>query len=236
MQRRHQLLVFGGCAVVLAFVAFEWRPMRGDDRLPFYGPPPPSHDFYEGARGRGIPIRRLDRFMIDPPEPHEIKVHDIVTILVDEKAETTLNSRFDSTRNTTFNAELGEFVRIGDEGNLENAAPNQPAIDFNQQARRQFTGRAIDQEGIRYRIAASVVDVRPNGNLVLEARKSINANQDMWEYSLTGEIRPGDVLPNNTALSENIANLRIDKKSRGRIYGTTRMNWGQKLMNALWPF
>ena len=61
---------------------------------------------------------------------------------------------------------------------------------------------------MRFRIAATVVDVLPNGNLVLEARKSIRSNQDLWEYSLTGEVRSIDVSSNNTVLSDHIANFK----------------------------
>ena len=93
-----------------------------------------------------------------------------------------------------------------------------------------------EQEGIRYRIAATVVDVLPNGNIILEARKSIRSNKDIWEYSLTGTLRPQDIQQDNTALSENIANLAIVKKSRGKVNDSTQRPWGILLYDALSPF
>jgi flagellar L-ring protein precursor FlgH len=169
-------------------------------------------------------------------EPRVIKVHDILTIIVDEKAEVTSNSRFNRNRSASLKAELKEFIRIADSGNLATAAPNQPTIDANLQGRLNSTGQMTDQEGIRYRIAATVVDVMPNGNLVLEARKTIRTNRDVWEYSLTGILRSEDISRDNTALSENVANLRIDKKTAGKVSDSTQRPWGVWLYDRLSPF
>ena len=65
---------------------------------------------------------------------------------------------------------------------------------------------------LSFTIAATVVDIRPNGNLVVEAHQHVQDNEDIWDQSLSGLIRPQDVLPNNTVLSQNIAELMIDKK------------------------
>src|SRR5690606_20274914 len=113
--------------------------------------------------------------------------------------------------------------------NLANAALNQPTIDANLQSRLNSTGQSTEQEGIRYRIAATVVDILPNGNLVLEARKSIRTNRDVWEYSLTGMLRFEDVDANNTASSEDIANLNIVKRMHGKVYDSTKRPWGIRL-------
>ncbi len=181
-------------------------------------------------------IRDYSWIYIDPPEQREIKVHDIITIIVDEKAEVTVRSRLDRVRNANLKAELREFVRIGETGNLTNAAESSPTIDTNLQSRLNTTGRVRDEEGVRYRIAATVVDVLPNGNLVLEARKTIRTTQGVWEYRLTGELRAEDVGPDNTAYSENIANLRIEKTQKGTVFGSTKRPWGVFLYDLLSPF
>lgn len=181
-------------------------------------------------------VRDFSWIHIDAPEPHQIHVHDIVTILVDEKSQVTLNSRFNRQRNATLKAELKEFIRLDEDLNLANAALNAPTVDSTLQSRLNSTGEVTDREGIQYRIAATVVDVLPNGNIVLEARKSIRTNWDVWEYSLTGMIRSEDINRDNTALSENIANLNIVKKQRGKVYDSTKRPWGIMLYDWLSPF
>jgi flagellar L-ring protein FlgH len=181
-------------------------------------------------------VREYSWIYIDAPEPREIKVHDIITILVDEKSEVTLKSKFKRQRTASLKAELKEFIRIDSDGNLGNAASNQPTIDAQLNGRLNSDGQHTNQEGIRYRIAATVVDVLPNGNIVLEARKAIRTNQDVWEYSLTGVIRSEEISIGNTAMSENIANLVIDKNQRGKVYDSTKRTWGVFLYDLLSPF
>lgn len=182
-------------------------------------------------------VRDYSWIYIDPAKPRVIKVHDLITIVVDEKSEVTVKSRFNRQRRESLKAELREFMRISENGNLTSAAQNsQPTIDATLSGRLQSNGDLIDTEGVRYRIAATVVDVLPNGNLVLEARKSIRSNKDVWEHSLTGILRSKDVNRDNTALSENIANLIIEKRQRGKVYDSTKRPWGVRLYDFFSPF
>lgn len=202
---------------------------------PVIAPPvPPPGVFAEFERSQ----RMLDYAWthIEPPQPREIKVHDLITILVKEQSETTVNARFNRNRRSTLKAELKEFIRLDDDGNLTNAAEDSPTIDASMNNRFQTEGLLLEREGMIYRIAATVVDVRPNGNVVLEARKSIRSNRDAWEYQLTGEIRAQDIYRDNTALSENIANLQIVKHQRGKVYESTETRWGTRLVEMFFPF
>jgi flagellar L-ring protein precursor FlgH len=181
-------------------------------------------------------IRDYSWIYSEAPIPPEIKLHDIVTIIVDEKSEVIMNSKFNRQRRSILKAELKEFVRLGKTGNLANAAVNAPTIDAQLQGTLNSTGQLTDQEGIKYRIAATVVDVLPNGVLQLEARKKSRTQDDVSEYTLTGELRASDVGPDNTASSENIASLNIVKNQTGRVYDSTKRNWGYRLYDLLSPF
>lgn len=186
--------------------------------------------------GPGFRARDVSWIYIDAVEPREIKLHDIVTITVDEKSEVIMNSRYNRQKNAKLKAELKEFLRLGEDLNLERAALNGPKIDTQLQGNLNATGQVTDQEGIKYRIAATVADVLPNGIVRLEARKVIQTQDDVSEYTLTGELRAVDIGPDNMASSENIANLRIEKRQRGKVYDAVKRNWGYRLYDMLFPF
>ncbi|MBI1344766.1 hypothetical protein GC163_00605 [bacterium] len=172
-----------------------------------------------------------------PPPPELIKVHDILTIEVDEKAEVIVNSRFNRQRNGSFTAQLKEFVRLRSDGpTIENTAATEPSINATLQNRLQTIGQLTDTEGITYKIAATVVDVLPNGTIVLEARKSIRTNQDLFEYRLTGRIDKGKIRPDRSARSEDIAELKIDRLQRGKVFDSTKTNWGTQILDIIFPF
>ncbi len=185
---------------------------------------------------RPLAVRDYSWTYIDAPSPRQIMLHDIVTILVDEKAELIVQNRFNRQRNATYKAQLKEFLRLDDNLNLDIAAAKGPGINATLQGRMQSYGQLADTEGIRYRIAATVVGVLPNGNVVLEARKTIRSNDGMWEYTLTGTIASRDVRVDYTAVSENVANLQIEKRQRGKLADSAQRPWGMWLYDKLSPF
>ena len=185
---------------------------------------------------RALRRRDLSWIYIDRPRPRKLGVHDIITVIVDEKSESTQNTRFNRQRNIIFNGILREFLRIDNKGNLNSATPEAPGIQAQLQSQMQSYGQGLSQEGLKYRIAATVVDVLPNGNLILEARKTIITNDALWEYSLTGRIRTQDVAGNNTVLTENIADLSITKRENGKIPDSSKRGYFTKLYDFLLPF
>ncbi len=68
-------------------------------------------------------------------------------------------------------------------------------------------GEITTRELLVYNITARIVDIRPNGNLVLEARKTMRVDDELVENSLTGTVRAEDIPPNNVVLSEKLAEL-----------------------------
>jgi len=180
--------------------------------------------------------RDLSWIYIDRPRPRKLGVHDIISVIVDEKSESTQNTRFNRQRNIIFNGIMREFIRIDSKGNLNSAAPEAPGIQGQLQSQMQSYGQGLSQEGLKYRIAATVVDVLPNGTLILEARKTILTNDALWEYSLTGRIRTQDVAGNNTVLSENVADLSITKRENGKMPDSTKRGILTKLYDFFLPF
>ena len=215
---------------ILSCAVASWALHVGGSRLA--AQPPPTID-YAGAP----PMANLSLIYIpQTPPPDEIKVHDIITIEVDEKAEVIVNSRFNRQRNGAYTAALKQFIRFGEGGDLENAATNSPSIEGTLQNRLQALGTATDTEGITYKIGATVVDVMPNGTLVLEARKTIRSNQDFFEYRLTGTVAASSVGVNRTVRTEKFANLDIVRSQRGKIFDSTKANWGTRILDIITPF
>jgi flagellar L-ring protein precursor FlgH len=198
-------------------------PMLPGSGGPAYGIPGAGSTGGGGPTGNRPPLMRDYSWIhIDNPEPRQVKVHDIITVIVDEKAESTSDNQFNRQKNGLLKAQLQNFVRIDSSGNLNIAAENSPTIQGRLQSNLQSRGQVSSREGVRYRIAATVVDVLPNGTIILEARKTIRTNKDIWEYRLTGRLRTQDVLANNTVLSENIAEMEIVKSEKGRLRDSTR--------------
>jgi len=71
-------------------------------------------------------------------------------------------------------------------------------------------------------LAGQVIAVLPNGNLVVEAERAVAINSQKETLLVRGVLRPGDVAPNNTALSTALSNLEVELKGKGVVSDATR--------------
>jgi len=175
---------------------------------------------------------------IEHPKSKTISRNDIVTVLVSELSESVTESEFDRETKGKLEATLEDWVRLKDGSLFENAriASQKPSLKGKLDSKLEKDADVLRKDRMRDRIAATVVDVRPNRILVLEAHKRFSHNEELVELKLTGEVRYDDVLPNNTVMSEDIANLRIVKVTRGAAHGATKRGWLLWLIDIVDPF
>lgn len=88
--------------------------------------------------------------------------------------------------------------------------------------------------------SATVLDVLPNGNLILVGRKTKGLFEDDKELELTGVCRPYDISADNMIASNKIADLRIRFVASGPVAEASQKGWlaraWDKFWNFLWPF
>ncbi len=103
---------------------------------------------------------------------------------------------------------------------------------------RQFNGNAqmTSNRVFTDRLAATVVDVMPNGNLVIEGYRSRVVAGEERVLRITGVIRPADVGVGNLVASQSVANFRISYLGRGPESRTVNQNYLGRLMNAATPW
>ncbi|MBX3415430.1 MAG: flagellar basal body L-ring protein FlgH [Pirellulales bacterium] len=196
-----------------------------------------SSMFGDPARRAPLTLAGTSWGYIEVQPPRELRLHDLVTVIVDEKSQLISEGEVNQRMQSNINAVLMQWMKL-ENGDLKpdpfyDGTPGIQAI-LNAQRRGQSELEARD--GLKFSIAAEVVDIRPNGNLVLEARKEIKNNEDVWNYSLTGIVRPQDILPNNSVLSEDLAELRINKYETGMVRDGYRRGWLLKLIDEYRPF
>ncbi len=169
--------------------------------------------------------------------PREIQLNDVVTIIIDEKSQLITQAMLMRRQRTNVDADLASWLRFNGFGlspaPMVNGDPRIQGL-YNLQNQVQANLRAAD--GLQFRLAATVVDVRPNGNLVVEAHRHVRDNNEIWDASLSGVVRREDVLPNNTVLSEDIAELSVDKREEGHLRDSWRRGWLWKTLDRVKPF
>ena len=82
-------------------------------------------------------------------------------------------------------------------------------------------------------ITARVLEVLPNGDLVLEGAREIEINGDRQMVVLTGVARPRDVSDQNVVLSPAIGQLRIRYFGRGLMKDNLKPGWLIRILNKV---
>jgi flagellar L-ring protein FlgH len=132
---------------------------------------------------------------------------DIVTIAVNERAQATQNSKSQVKQDEGMSGTDGTGILA----KFFNA--------FNLKATDSYSGQGSTTSGntLVTTISAQVVEVLPNGNLLIEARRSMVVNAETQTIILSGVIRPQDVARDNTIDSSQIADMALRYEGKGPI-------------------
>ena len=187
--------------------------------------------------GRELTLQTTS-FLYQHAEPVRVlKLNDIVRVKVVESAKTNSEANINRRKQYQLQAQLIDWIKF-DNGDLE-LNPNSggdPAINAVYQGQGQARANLNTAEGLQFTIAARIVDIRPNGHLVIEAHSSVRNNDEIWDQSLSGIVPPERVDPKGEVRSEDIAELMVDKRERGHVRDGYRRGWMYILLDRYGMF
>lgn len=159
-------------------------------------------------------------------------IGDVLTIKiiedskVDNKAKRDLQKETD--RSSEFNGEL----------NIDHVLPSIPGFTMNATTANELKSKADykDERSFEDRVSVVVVDILPNGNLVVIGTRDRNIAGDIQTIEVSGIVRPSDIAFDNTIKSEQVANFRIVSQNSGVAAPYTKPGWLGRIFDVLWPW
>ncbi len=167
-----------------------------------------------------------------PPEAEmrELKVNSIVTILIDERSTMLSEGDAESRKTTSINSVLASWIAFdGEDIFLAPQRRGDPRIQASKNAQYRAESDVETRDSLTFRLAAQVADIRPNGNLVLEAHKSITINDMRWMTSVTGECARQSIGLDRTVRSDSIFGVTIEKHEIGQVRDGYAPGWLARL-------
>src|ERR1700677_2732399 len=166
------------------------------------------------------------------------RVGDILTVLVTINDQAQLQNETKRSRENSDNANLTNF--FGFESDLANWLPKavDPAslVAAGSATSNDGKGTINRQEQISLQLAATIIQVLPNGNLVIQGKQQVSVNFDMRELSISGIIRPQDIDSTNSIAYNQIAEARIEYGGKGQVQDVQQPRYGDQLFDILMPF
>lgn len=163
-------------------------------------------------------------------------VGDILTILIQENNSATKNNSTQTGKSSSVDASLASFLYSPTASGLLTKKGELPALRASGKNDFDGGGKISNTETITARLPVTVIDILPNGNLVIEGKRTTAFSGETQDAVLRGVIRTKDIAANNTIYSYNVADATIRYVSKGTITDTQRKGWFSKIWDKVTPF
>ncbi|MCF6233692.1 MAG: flagellar basal body L-ring protein FlgH [Rhodobacteraceae bacterium] len=163
---------------------------------------------------------------------------DILTVVIeiDEKAE--ISNATSRSRGGSESLGIPQLFGLPQRLNerLPAGASMAEAVDLTSSSSSTGNGTVKRKEKLMLRVAATVIDVLPNGVLSISGSQELRVNFEMRELLVTGFVRPEDIARQNEITYDKIASARVSYGGRGQITDLQQPRYGQQLLDSILPF
>ncbi|MEP3845845.1 MAG: flagellar basal body L-ring protein FlgH [Paracoccaceae bacterium] len=163
---------------------------------------------------------------------------DIMTVVVEINEQAEISNASDRSRSGSESLgvpQLGGLPQRIDE-KLPEGASSSELVSINSQSSSSGDGSVKRNEKLTLRVAATILDVLPNGVLSISGSQELRVNFEMRELLVTGYVRPEDISRQNEITYDKIASARISYGGRGQISDVQQPRIGQQVLDAVLPF
>ena len=158
-------------------------------------------------------------------------VNDVVTIHVSETTQAVASADAKNSKSTAATAGFDHLF------GAEKAIKELPTMVAGK-SDSSFEGKGSTSRAttLATRLTARVIDVLPNGYLVVEGKREIRVNNESQSVYLTGVVRPEDINQNNVVPSSAVAQMSVRVQGRGVVSQPIKPGWLYKILNGILPF
>jgi flagellar L-ring protein precursor FlgH len=167
-----------------------------------------------------------------------MKRGDIVTVVleIDEEAEISNQTSRSRSGSESMNVPslFGLPQRI--DKKMPDGATMAEAVSIGSSSQSGGDGSVSRSEKLMLRVAATVIDVLPNGVLSIKGSQELRVNFEMRELLVSGYVRPEDISRQNEVTYDKIASARVSYGGRGQITDVQQPRYGLQVLDAILPF
>ena len=159
-------------------------------------------------------------------------IGDVLTIKITEGSKVDNKAKRDLQKQTGLSSDFNGQVGIG------RVLPTVPGFTMDAQSDNSLKSKADfkDERSFEDQVTVVVVDILPNGNLVVTGTRDRDIAGDVQTIEVSGIVRRSDIAYDNTVKSQQVANFRIVTKNSGVSAPYTKPGWLGRIVNVVWPW
>ncbi len=163
---------------------------------------------------------------------------DILTVVIEIDDSAQISNSSDRSRSGSEELSVPSLFGIPQRINprLPEGASLDAAVGLESSSNFSGDGSVRRNEQLELRVAATVVQVLPNGVLAIEGLQEVRVNFELRELLVTGFVRPADITRQNEITYDKIASARISYGGRGQISDVQQPRYGQQAVDTVLPF
>jgi flagellar L-ring protein precursor FlgH len=172
---------------------------------------------------------RLTRMSTDV---RAMRPHDLISVVVSESLAAETDGTVKNSRASNATSGISGLIGTLHAGNaLQNLITQNSSSGLNAQ------GTSASNSSLSTTFGGQVVEVLPNGMLVIEAARQVEFSQQVQTIVLRGLVRPEDISQQNQVLSTAISSLELQVRGKGIINDYThRQNALVRLLQNILVF
>jgi len=160
------------------------------------------------------------------------RLHDVVSVVVTENLAASTDGQVKNSRSSSANSALTSLF-----GKLKAANALQNLVTMNAASGLSAQGQSTTNSSLTTTFGAEVIDVLPNGMLVVQATRQLTFSQQTQLIKLRGLVRPEDVSSQNQVMSTAMTDLELEVTGKGIVNDSTyRQNPLVRLLERLVVF
>ncbi len=163
------------------------------------------------------------------------QIGDILTVKVKITDKATMDNETQRSRKNSEDSGITDFFGKPKVPIMNTPVPTR-IFTGDSTASSDGKGSIDRKEELSTNVAGVVMQVLPNGNLVIEGKQEVRVNFEIRELIVAGIVRPEDIESDNTIDSTKIAEARIAYGGRGQITDVQQPRYGQQVLDVLLPF
>jgi flagellar L-ring protein FlgH len=164
-----------------------------------------------------------------------IRPGDILTVRISIKDRATFSSSANRQRDSRHAAD-GSFNFGLKSFGAAKAGEGQFETGIGSKSTSEGKGAVTRSETMDLLVAATVVEILPNGNLLISGNQEVRVNYEMRILNVDGIVRPRDIATDNSVSYDKIAEARVSYGGRGRSMDVQQPPIGQQVIDAVAPF
>ena len=163
-------------------------------------------------------------------------VGDIITIIVSESSTASKVNGTKTEKKSGLSAAITSFLYPQSAGSFLLHRGKMPAMEYKSDITHDGSGNINNSETVVAKIAVTIVDALPNGNLMVEGKRETAFSGEHQTIVLHGVVRSDDVASDNTVFSYNVADAAIQIIGKGTVSDSQNKGWFTRVWDKVNPF